>query len=213
MKKTMLCFIVVVLFASICYARTKNQYGYSISARLFNKNNIGVAVANGETGFYFLSTESAFARVPVFVEKNRKDVKYFYTDYKNYYVKSVNDAPVEFSVSNNAEKKYISIDEIFPANEAERIYNTVLYALGGKTGSGNWSSKEQIAREEERAGRELRKAPLENWKKQPACYDLLKTRIKYWKKYNDEIKGWLLEIARYENLPGYDDLMEYLEEL
>lgn len=214
MKKAMFYFIIVTLFVSLCYAKTKNRYGYSVSAKLFNRDKVGVAVVNGELGVCFVSDENGLRTRPVFVEKIGKDIKYFYIyNYENYYVKSINDEPREFTISNNAEKKYILLDEIFPRNEAERIYNTVFFALGGKTGSGNWSAKKQIAREEERAGKELRKAPLENWKKQPVCYTLLKSRIKYWKNYNDEIKGWLAEIVKYENLSGYDDLVEYVEHL
>lgn len=212
LKKTMFCFLVITIFVSICHAKTKNKYGYSVSATLLNKNNIGVAVIKGELGCCIVSTEKLFDIYPVGVEKDGKNIKYFYVPY-GFVVKSINNKPTEFTISNNATKNYISIDDVLLQSEAEGIFKTVFYALGGKTGRGNWSSKDQIAREEERAGKKLREAPFENWKKQPICYNLLKSRIKYWKNYNDEVKGWLTEIVKYENLSGYDDLIEYVQQM
>lgn len=213
MKKTMFVLFVAILFTATCYAKTKNRYGYSVSAKLFNEDNIGVAVADRELGFCFVSTEEIFGTYLVFAEKEGKDVKYFYTNNYNCEYNESDYKKTKFTISDDAERFYISIDEIFPNIEASRIFHTVFYALGGKTGSGNWSTKEQIAKEEEKAGRGLRNASLENWKKEPACYTLLKSRIKYWKKYNDEVKGWLAEIVKQEHLSGYDDLIEYVEQL
>lgn len=210
-KKTIFCFLVITLFVSICYAKTKNKYGYFVSETLLNKDNIGVAVIKGDLGYCIVSTETLFDIYPVFVEKEGKNIKYFYIN--EFSVNRVNNKPTEFTISNDAKKNYISIDDVFPYSEAERIFNTVFYALGGKTGRGNLSAKGQIAKEEERAGKNLREASFEYWKQLPVCYNLLKSRIKYWKNYNDEVKGWLTEIVKYENLSGYDDLIEYVQQM
>ncbi|MDE7290942.1 MAG: hypothetical protein K2N58_02750 [Treponemataceae bacterium] len=213
MKKQCAILFVMALFVSICYAE-RNKYGYSVSAKLFNKDNIGIAVANKEIGFCFVSTEKRFAIDPVFAEKEGKNIKYFYTNaYSVEQLDKSNYKETNFTIPDNAIKTYISIDEIFPDIEAERIFNTVFFALGGNTGRGNWSAKGEIAREENAAGRKLRKVSFKDWQKQPTCYALLKSRIKYWKNYDNEVIGWLAEIVKYEDLAGYDDLMEYVEQL
>lgn len=261
MKKVKFVFIIITLFASICYAEIKNRYGYSISAvkRYDNKRygteyynqydcDIRLAVADGEIACLVLSSgvEFIFAENKYFSwQKNWNDahIKYFYIlnlgafewsgDPSNY-------KKFAFRVDSELDKYYLSIDNlsnfpILPYTEACGTYYITSCALelqygwsaraeylfrkivGKKTGIKKTYTKKQIME----AGKKLRQAPLENWKKEPTCYGILKNgMINYWNKrkndsnkLNNEVIEWIAKIVKYDNLSGYDDLLEYNEKI
>lgn len=260
LKKTMFCFLVITIFVSICHAKTKNKYGYSISVKkrydrapeYHNQYDYGIrlAVANGEIA-YFVSPVNDMIE-PIFASYGRDwerkwndvDIRYFYilnlsayncygdpSDYKKF----------AFSVNSKLDKNYLPVDSlpnlpILPYTEAYGTYYIISCALGLRCG--RWPAraeylfkkivgektgikKSYTKRQIEEMGKKLRQVPLENWKKEPTCYDILKNGIiNYWNKYknnndklNNEVIKWMAKIVKYENLLGYDDLLEYNDKI
>ena len=147
--------------------------------------------------------------MPVFLEKSNNETKYFYV---GSYSERTNGYSVEISIPTVAERFYITIDEIMPKLEAESQYNTIFCGLGGTSGSGNIMARSQIKQEELILGKRVREQPLSYWKeKYPNIYKILISKVKYWERYNDDVKVWLSKIAKEENLEGYENLYEYLK--
>lgn len=148
----------------------------------------------------------------VFSEKGSDGTRYFIADGTYRRVVSKGNDTLSFSFSENAEKRNVPVDKIFPMSIAEEQRKAVLFLFGGTTGNGNISSKNQIKREELALGSQLRQASLSYWKeKYPRIHGIILNRLQYWKGFSPTIQVWLARLVKEENMSGYEELLALAE--
>ena len=200
----------VLTFVFFAGCTTTNTNRYSVSEKYWDKN-IAPVFCNDERGKYVFCFNGNVYNSSVFVEKEGKEKRYFWAGYEEGYTGGDSS---RFYFKITGEKHYISIDDILPKSEAEKIYNTVFFGFGGTTGSGNISSRAYKRQEELQLGQQIRSESLDYWKsKYPNIYKMFTQNLPYWEKYNDNIRVWLAKIVRFDSIGGYDALLTYVDNL